>query len=74
MNRKTNGEAIYIRVSNRKYNLIATQRKNVPTKSWRGKVPVFLMYNSLTSHGSSKKKPSDGRGISDYNLPNLQEL
>ena len=74
MNRKTIGEAIYIRVSNRKYNLIATQRGNVPTKSWRGKSAVFLMYKSLTSHGSSKKKPSYGRGISDYNLPNLQEL
>ena len=56
MNRKTIGEAIYIRVSNRKYNLIATQRGNVPTKSWRGKSAVFRMHSSLTSHGSSKTK------------------
>jgi hypothetical protein len=56
MNRKTIGEVIYIRVSDRKYNPIATQRGNVPTMSWRGKSAVFLMHNSLTSHGSSKKK------------------
>ena len=31
------GEAIYIRVSDRKKNLIATKRGNVPTQSWSGK-------------------------------------
>ena len=41
------------------------------TQSWSGKSAVFLMESALTSHGSSKsnKKPSDGRGISDYQLP-----
>jgi hypothetical protein len=43
MNRKMIGEAIYIKVSDRKYNPIATKRGNVPTKSWRGKSAVFLM-------------------------------
>jgi hypothetical protein len=43
MNRKMIGEAIYIRVSDRKYNPIATKHGNVPTKSWRGKSAVFLM-------------------------------
>jgi hypothetical protein len=40
----------------------------MPTQSWSGKSAVFLMESTLTSHGSSKsnKKPSDGRGISDY--------
>ena len=48
--------------------MIATKRGNVPTQSWSGKFAVFLMESALTSHGSSKsnKKPSDGRGISDY--------
>jgi hypothetical protein len=69
MNRKMIGEAIYIRVSDRKKNLIATKRGNVPTRSWRGKSAVFLMESALMSHGFSKsnKKPSDGRAISDYN-------
>jgi hypothetical protein len=31
------GEAIYIRVSDRKSNSIATKRGNVPTQSWSGK-------------------------------------
>ena len=68
MNRKMIGEVIYIRVSDRKKNLIATKRGNVPTKSWSVKSAVFLMESALTSHGSSKsnKKPSDGRRISDY--------
>jgi hypothetical protein len=49
------GEAIYIiRVSDRKWNLIATKRGNVPTQSWSGKSAVFLMESALTSHGSSK--------------------
>jgi hypothetical protein len=67
MNRKVIGEAIYIRVSDRKYNPIATKRGNVPTRSWRGKSTVFLVESALTSHGSSKlnRKPSKGRGISD---------
>jgi hypothetical protein len=43
MNRKMIGEAIYIRVSDRKYNPKATKRGNVPTKSWRGKSAVFIM-------------------------------
>ena len=68
MNRKMIGEAIYIRVSDKKYNPIATKRGNVPTQSWSGKFAVFLVESALTSHGSSKsnKKPSDGRRISDY--------
>jgi hypothetical protein len=67
MNRKMNGEVIYIKVSDRKYNLIATKRGNVPTQSWSGKSAVLLMESTLTSRGSSKskKKPSEGRGISD---------
>jgi hypothetical protein len=71
MNRKMIGEAIYIRVSDRKSNPIAKKRGNVPTQSWSGKSTVFLMESALTSHGSSKsnKKPSDGRGISDYISP-----
>ena len=60
------GEAIYIRVSERKENPIATKRGNVPTQSWSGKSAVFLMESALTSHGKSNKKPSDGRGISNY--------
>jgi hypothetical protein len=43
-------EAIYIRVSDRKYNLIATKRGNVPTRSWSGKSAVFLMESALMSH------------------------
>jgi hypothetical protein len=68
MNRKMIGEAIYIRVSDRKWNPTATIRGNVPTQIYCGKSAVFLMESTLTSHGSSKlnKKPSDGRGISDY--------
>ena len=68
MNRKIIGEAIYIKVSGRKLNPIATKRKNVPTQSWSGKSAVFHMKSALNSHGSSKsnKKPSDGRTISDY--------
>jgi hypothetical protein len=67
MNRKMIGEAIYIRVSDIKLNLIATKRGNVPTQRWSGKSPVFLMESALTSHSSSmsNKKPSEGRGISD---------
>ena len=44
------------------------KRGNVPTQSWSGKSAVFVMESALTSHGSNKsnKKPSDGRGISDY--------
>ena len=44
MNRKMIGEEIYIRVSDRKYNPIATKRGNVPTQSWRGKSAVFRIY------------------------------
>jgi hypothetical protein len=64
------GEAIYIRVSNRKKNPIATKLGNVSMQSCSGKSAVFLMESALTSHGSSKsnKKPSDGRGILDYVL------
>ena len=66
MNRKMIGEAIYIRVSDRKYNPISTKRGNVSTLSCSGKSAVFRMQSSLTSHGSSReKKPSDGRGILD---------
>jgi hypothetical protein len=67
MNRKMIGGAIYIRVSDRKSNLIVTKHGNVPTQSWSGKSAVFLMESALMSHGSikSNKKPSDGRGISD---------
>jgi hypothetical protein len=40
------------------------------SQSWSGKSAVFLMESALMSHGSSKsnRKPSDGRGISDYVL------
>jgi hypothetical protein len=41
MNRKMIGEAIYIRVSDIKLNLIATKRGNVPTQRWSGKIPCF---------------------------------
>jgi hypothetical protein len=48
------GEAIYIRVSDRKYNPIATKRGNVLTQSWRSKSAVFRMHSALTSHGYSR--------------------
>ena len=54
MNRKMIGEAIYIRVSDRKSNPIATKRGNVLTQSWRSKSAVFRMHSSPTSHGYSK--------------------
>jgi len=41
MNRKMIVEVIYIRVSDRKQNPIATQCRNVPTQSWSGKSAVF---------------------------------
>jgi hypothetical protein len=41
MNRKMIGEAIYIRVSDRKYNPIATKRGNLPTKSWGRHIRCF---------------------------------
>ena len=47
------GEAIYIRVSDRKYNPIATKRGNVLTQSWRSKSAVFRMYHPLTLNGYS---------------------
>ena len=47
------GEAIYIRVYDRKYNPIATKRGNVPTQSWRGKSAVIRMYCALTFNGYS---------------------
>jgi hypothetical protein len=53
MNRKMIGEAIYIRVYDRKYNPIATKRGNVPTQSWRGKSAVIHIYCALTSNGYS---------------------
>jgi hypothetical protein len=53
MNRKMIGEAIYIRVSDRKYNPIATKRGNVLTQSWRSKSAVFRMYHPLTLNGYS---------------------
>ena len=53
MNRKIIGEAIYIRVSDRKYNPIATKRGNVLTQSWRSKSAVFRMYCPLTLNGYS---------------------
>jgi hypothetical protein len=54
MNRKIIGEVIYIRVSDRKSNLIAMKRGNVPTQSWSSKSAVFLMESALTSHGFNK--------------------
>ena len=54
MNRKMIGEAIYIRVSDRKQNLIATKRGNVLTQSWRSKSAVFRMYHPLSLNGYSK--------------------
>jgi len=67
MNRKMIGEAVYVRVSDGKYNPIAMKRGNVPMQSCSGKSTVLLMESALMSHGSSKsnKKPSDGRGILD---------
>jgi hypothetical protein len=53
MNRKMIGEAIYIRVSDRKYNPIATKRGNVLTQSWRSKSAVFPMYHPLALNGYS---------------------
>jgi hypothetical protein len=43
MNRKMIGEAIFIRVSERKENPIATKRGNVPRQSYMGKSAVFRM-------------------------------
>ena len=65
------GEAIYVRVSDRKLNLSGSHEKrgNVLTQSWSGKSAAFIMENAQTSHGNSKskkEKPSDDRGISDY--------
>jgi hypothetical protein len=54
MNKKMIGEAIYIRVSDRKKNQIAPKRGNVLTQSWRSKSAVFRMHISLMSHGYSK--------------------
>jgi hypothetical protein len=56
INRKMIGEAIYLRVCDRKYNPIATKRGNVLTRSCRSKSAVFRMHSSLTSHGYSKSK------------------
>ena len=53
MNRKMIGEAIYIRVSDRKYNPIATKLGNVPIQSWRGKPAVIRIYHALTLNGYS---------------------
>jgi hypothetical protein len=53
INRKMIGEAIYLRVCDRKYNPIATKRGNVLTRSCRSKSAVFRMHSSLTSHGYS---------------------
>jgi hypothetical protein len=53
MNRKMIGEAIYIRVSDRKKNPIATKRGNMLTQSWRSKSAVFRMYHPLTLNGYS---------------------
>jgi hypothetical protein len=76
MNRKIIGEAIYIRVSDRKSILLATKRENVSTRSRSRKSAVFLMESALTSHGSSKlnKKPSDVRGVSDYHSSSSQKF
>jgi hypothetical protein len=41
MNRKMIGEAIYIRLSDRKYNSIATKRGNMSTQSCSSKSAVF---------------------------------
>jgi hypothetical protein len=40
------GEAIYIRVSDRKSNLIATKRGNVPTRVGEAN-PLFSLYRAL---------------------------
>ena len=37
------GEAIYIRVSDRKWNPVAAKRGGVPNKRWRGKSAVFCV-------------------------------
>ena len=69
MNRKMIGEAIYIRVSDRKSNQIAMKRGNVLTQSWSGKSAVFLMESALTSHDSSK---SNGRGMNFGLMSNIK--
>jgi hypothetical protein len=46
MNGKMIGEAIYIRVSDRKENQIATKRGNVLTQSWRAN-PLFSVCRAL---------------------------
>ena len=48
------GEAIYVGVSDRKWNQVAAKRGGVLARSWGGGSAVFRMYGSLTSHGSSK--------------------
>jgi hypothetical protein len=50
MNRKLIGEAIYIRVSDRKKNPIATKCRNVPTQNWRGKSAVERIIRSRSSY------------------------
>ena len=54
MNRGMIGEAIYIGVSDRKWNPIAARRGSVPTRSLRGESAVFRMRGSLASHGSGR--------------------
>jgi hypothetical protein len=46
MNRKIIGEAIYIRVSDRKQNPIATKRGNVPTRV-EAENPLFSLWRGL---------------------------
>jgi len=48
------GEAIYIRVLDRKYNLIATKHGNVPRSSVWGKSAVLFMASALTFNDNSK--------------------
>ena len=62
MNRGVIGEAIYVRVSDRRWDPIAAKRGSVLTQSWGGGSAVFRMNGALimTSHGYSKSI-TDGR-------------
>ena len=69
MNRKMIGEVIYIRVSDRKYNPIATKRGNVPTQSWRGKSYVELSdVPRLQQVEKSRRTAEESRTSSHHDL------
>jgi hypothetical protein len=52
MNRKMIGEAIYLRVSDRKYNPIATKRGNVPVLELVRQIRCFpYTYKAISAKG-----------------------